>query len=45
MGDSLESARLTRLMERTPRRPEIVIGLIHGPVAVGHSDLTLHLAL
>ena len=40
MGNALDLVRLTPLMEKTRGRPEIVIGLIDGPVALGHSDLT-----
>ncbi|RIK37501.1 MAG: peptidase S8 [Chloroflexi bacterium] len=36
---ALELVKLTALMERTSGRPEIVIGLIDGPVAVDHADL------
>jgi hypothetical protein len=32
-------ARLTPLLERTPDRPEIKIGLIDGPVVLDHPDL------
>ncbi len=32
--------KLSALMERTSGRPEIVIGLIDGPVATNHPDLT-----
>lgn len=35
----LERVRLTPLMERTIGRPEIVIALIDGPVALNHPDL------
>jgi len=37
---SLKLAGLTPLMDLTRGRPEIVIGLIDGPVAMGHPDLT-----
>lgn len=37
--DALESVRLPPLMARTSGRPEVVIGLLDGPVAVGHPDL------
>jgi subtilisin family serine protease len=40
MDNSMDLVRLSRLMERTQGRPEIIIGLIDGPVALGHSDLT-----
>jgi subtilisin family serine protease len=36
---SLELVGLTALMNRTSGRPEIVIGLIDGPVAISHPDL------
>src|SRR5260221_8862453 len=35
----LDLVKLTALMELTSGRPEIVIGLIDGPVAMNHSDL------
>jgi subtilisin family serine protease len=35
----LELVKLTPLMELTSGRPEILIGLIDGPVAVDHADL------
>jgi subtilisin family serine protease len=35
----LDLVRLTPLMERASGRPEIVIGLIDGPVALSHPDL------
>jgi subtilisin family serine protease len=35
----LDLVRLTALMERGRGRPEIVVGLIDGPVAVDHPDL------
>ncbi len=35
----LELVGLTRLMDRTAGKPEIVLGLIDGPVAVDHPDL------
>ena len=38
-GGVLDLVGLTPLMELTSGRPEIVIGLIDGPVVVGHSDL------
>jgi subtilisin family serine protease len=40
MGNYLELVSLTALMELTCGRPEILMGLIDGPVATGHSDLT-----
>lgn len=36
----LEIVKLTPLMEQTSGKPEIVIGLIDGPVIRGHPDLT-----
>jgi subtilisin family serine protease len=36
---SLDVASLSRLMERTAGRPEVVVGLIDGPVAANHADL------
>jgi subtilisin family serine protease len=36
---SLDLVGLTALMNRTSGRPEIVIGLIDGPVAISHPDL------
>jgi subtilisin family serine protease len=36
----LDLVNLTPLMERTSGRAEIKVGLIDGPVAVGHPDLT-----
>jgi subtilisin family serine protease len=39
MGKSLDLIRLNRLMERTQGKPEIVIGLIDGPVSLGHPEL------
>jgi len=35
----LEIVKLTALMQRTSGRPEIVIGLIDGPIAIKHLDL------
>lgn len=35
----LEVASLSRLMERTAGRPEVVVGLIDGAVAANHADL------
>ena len=35
----LEVINLTSVMKLTSGRPEIVIGLIDGPVAMGHPDL------
>lgn len=35
----LDLVKLTALMERTSGQPEIVVGLIDGPVAINHSDL------
>ncbi len=40
MFNPLDAVRLNLLMERTRGRPEIVIGLIDGPVSMGHPDLT-----
>jgi subtilisin family serine protease len=37
----LDTVRLTSLMDRTGGRPEIAIGLIDGPVFLGHPDLTV----
>jgi subtilisin family serine protease len=36
----LDLVNLTSLMELTSGRPEIVIGLVDGPVVIGHPDLT-----
>src|SRR6476646_4672489 len=36
----LDLVNLTPLMERTSGRPEIVIGLVDGPVVIDHPDLT-----
>ena len=38
-SSALEAVRLTALIERTPGRSEIMVGLIDGPVAVDHPDL------
>jgi subtilisin family serine protease len=38
-GGYLELVRLTPLLQRTPGRPELKIGLIDGPVALDHPDL------
>src|SRR4029077_15019889 len=35
----LDLVSLTPLMELTSGRPEIVIGLVDGPVVIGHHDL------
>jgi subtilisin family serine protease len=35
----LDVANLSRLMERTAGRPEVIVGLIDGPVAADHADL------
>src|SRR6266581_2894817 len=35
----LDLIKLTALMELTRGRPEMVVGLIDGPVAINHSDL------
>jgi hypothetical protein len=35
----LDFVTLTPLMAQTADRPEIVVGLIDGPVAVSHPDL------
>src|SRR6266480_1930244 len=35
----LDLVNLTQLMELTSGRPEIVIGLVDGPVVIGHTDL------
>jgi subtilisin family serine protease len=37
--NALDLVRLTPCMERTSGRPDIVIGLVDGPVLVGHPDL------
>src|SRR5256885_10516058 len=37
--DVLDLVNLTPLMERTSGGPEIVIGLVDGPVVIGHRDL------
>jgi hypothetical protein len=34
----LDVVSLSRLMERTAGRPEVVVGLIDGPVVVNHAD-------
>ena len=39
--DALELVRLTPLMERTAGRPEVLIGLIDGPVALNHPELEI----
>jgi subtilisin family serine protease len=36
---ALELVRLLPLMARTAGRPEVTVGLIDGPVAIGHPDL------
>jgi subtilisin family serine protease len=36
----LDLVKLTPLMERTPGKPEITIGLIDGPVLLSHADLS-----
>jgi subtilisin family serine protease len=36
----LDLVKLTALMERTSGRPDIAIGLIDGPVAINHPDLS-----
>jgi hypothetical protein len=38
--NALDLAGLTALMERTGGRPEIVVGLVDGPIAMNHPDLT-----
>ncbi len=38
--NALDLVKLSSLMERTSGRPEIVIGLIDGPVVMNHPDLT-----
>src|ERR1700682_5820390 len=40
--DALQCVELIRLMKLTSGRPEITIGLIDGPVAMNHPDLTAH---
>src|SRR5947209_8272688 len=35
----LDLVKLTALMERTSGRPEIMVGLLDGPVAIHHPDL------
>jgi subtilisin family serine protease len=37
---ALQVVKLTALMERYSGAPEVIIGLIDGPVAIGHIDLT-----
>src|SRR5262249_37636649 len=37
--DCLELVKLTALMERTSGRPEVMIGLVDGPVVTEHPDL------
>jgi subtilisin family serine protease len=39
-SDVLDLVKLTPLMELTSGRPEIVIGLVDGPVVIDHPDLT-----
>jgi subtilisin family serine protease len=39
MTNSLDLVKLTSLMKITSGRPEIIIGLIDGPVVMNHSDL------
>jgi hypothetical protein len=36
----LDLVGLTALMERTWGRPEVVVGLVDGPIAMNHPDLT-----
>jgi subtilisin family serine protease len=36
----LDLAGLTALMERTGGKPEVVVGLVDGPIAMNHPDLT-----
>jgi subtilisin family serine protease len=36
----LDLVGLTALMERTAGRPEVVVGLVDGPIAMNHPDLT-----
>src|SRR5215216_404531 len=38
--NALELVKLTPLMERSGGRPELAIGLIDGPVALDHADLS-----
>jgi subtilisin family serine protease len=38
-GSPLDGVSLSRLMERTAGRPEVVVGLIDGPVAADHPEL------
>ncbi len=38
--DPLDQVQLTRLMKLTRGRREVAIGLIDGPIALGHPDLT-----
>jgi subtilisin family serine protease len=38
-SNALDLVNLTPLMELTSGRPEIVIGLVDGPVVIGHPDL------
>jgi hypothetical protein len=35
---ALELVKLSPLMARTTGRPEVTVGLIDGPVAIGHPD-------
>jgi hypothetical protein len=35
----LDLIKLTALMERTSGQPEIMVGLLDGPVATNHPDL------
>src|SRR5713226_9325194 len=35
----LDLVKLTALMERTSGRPEMIVGLLDGPVAINHPDL------
>jgi subtilisin family serine protease len=41
MADPLSSVNLSELMDRTAGRPEVVIGMIDGPVMATHPDLSL----
>ena len=38
--NALDLVRLTALMERTGGRREVVVGLVDGPIAMNHPDLT-----
>jgi subtilisin family serine protease len=41
-ADALDLVKLTPLMERSSGRPEVLIGLIDGPVAMSHLELNVN---